>query len=745
MNKHKHLTFYEWGRWIYRLRWVVVATWLVLFALSAYFAMQSTHMLTDNGFTPEGSESEAGFAQLEEQLGYPPSMMQVVFASEDGSSLTSSEQRERLAASLAPLLELDYVDGFVPTAAARVSDREDVAAFALPLQLSTDEALAQYPDIRDRLQPPDGVRVYLTGSTPVMYDMQVASKRDIIKAEIIGLPIALLVLLLIFGTLLAALLPLIVGIVSVTFTLGVVYFIALEVSLSSFPPNMVTMLGLAVGIDYALFLVSRFREELQAGASIETAVARTSSTAGKSIFFSGLAVLIGLFAMLFIPLNLFYSLCLGGVLVVLTSVAAGNTLLLALLGIFGHRINSFHVIPRRWRRSRDGRFWLRTAAAVMKRPLLLAVVLIVLLGSLLLPLRSMQLGVPSAEVLPPSYESRYGYDLQREIYDARELTPIQISVQMQHTALDPRSLQALAELEAELMRIDGVKEVYSLLHVLRMQEAQWRAAQVSAGDVPSGVAESLQQAKLANGTYATVRVLPRPDPDTSEAEQLVREIRELDIEGLQLLVTGESAYRLDMIDRIHHGIPYVLLFVMVVTYLVLLAAFRSLLLPLKAVLMNVLSLGSSIGIVVLVFQHGYMAELLQISTTGYVNATLPVLIFCVVFGISMDYEVFLISRMMEEYEETGDNELSTSLGLQKTGGLITSAAAILIVVVGTFIFTDIEIMKALGLGLAVAVLLDATLIRILLVPALMKLLGRANWWAPAWMKPVRPRPARDEL
>lgn len=214
----------------------------------------------------------------------------------------------------------------------------------------------------------------------------------------------------------------------------------------------------------------------------------------------------------------------------------------------------------------------------------------------------------------------------------------------------------------------------------------------------------------------------------------MKQIRELDAGGLEVKVTGGPAYRLDMLDRINERIPVVVGFVMVVTYFVLLAAFRSVLLPLKAVLMNVLSLGASIGIVVAVFQNGFMAELLHITSTGYVDATLPIIIFCVVFGISMDYEVFLISRIVEEYEKTGDNEASTAEGLRRTGSLITSAAFILIVVVGSFIYTDIQIIKALGLGLSLAVLIDATLIRIIVVPALMKLLGRANWWAPRWIR-----------
>jgi RND superfamily putative drug exporter len=260
------------------------------------------------------------------------------------------------------------------------------------------------------------------------------------------------------------------------------------------------------------------------------------------------------------------------------------------------------------------------------------------------------------------------------------------------------------------------------------------AGQTAALVKQESVRTQLEEQRLAKGRHAVIAVIPEWGPRTEETEELLRDIRALDAGPLQTLETGETAYRIDILDRITDGLPYVVGFVMVVTYFVLLAAFRSVLLPLKAVLMNVLSLGASLGIVVTVFQHGFLADLLQITSTGYVTNTLPVIIFCVVFGISMDYEVFLLSRIAEEYEQTGDNEQSTAAGLKLTGSLITSAAFILIVVVGAFIFTDIEIIKALGLGLSLAVLIDATIIRILVVPALMKLLGRANWWAPAWLK-----------
>lgn len=719
--------FWSWGKGMYRFRWYVLAFWLVLFLTLVFLAFRTPELLEDNGFTPTGSPSHEAQLQLQEELDIAPSMLQLVFESKQK---LDSAAKESIMALLAPLEERSDVGELTWISATRKVNDPHIAAIQIPLLLQTDEALQVYPDIRSQISAPEGVDVYITGGPAVMYDMQKASKNDIVKAEMIGIPIAMVVLLLIFGTVVAAALPLIVGVMSLTITLGIVYFIAQQMSLSNFLPNIVTMLGLAVGIDYALFMVSRFREELKKQDGLQEAVAMTCQKAGKSIFFSGVAVLIGLIGMLFIDLNIFTSLSLGGSLVVTLSVLLANTLLLSLLAILGPSIDRWNVIPARWRK-RDGSLtWRRIGYAVMRRPVVLALLLIGIFVVCMLPLFQAKMVVPAAEVLPPDYESRYGYNLLQEQYDSRELNPILLSVDLGGDYAGEEAVIRMAELQEALRQLDYTKSVTSYLDVLDVENRQSQLAALQLEETKA----QLEGASLASGENALVTVIPSVDHDSAEADELVRQIRELEVEDLDVLTTGEAPYRIDIVDRIFDGIPKVLAFVMGVTYLVLMWAFRSLLLPLKAVLMNVLSLGASLGIVVLVFQYGYLADALQVTSTGGLNATLPVIIFCVVFGISMDYEVFLISRIMEEYEQTGDNEMSTVHGLEKTGSLITGAALILIVVVGTFIFTDIEVMKALGLGLTLAVLLDATLIRLTLVPALMKIMGKANWYAPRWLK-----------
>jgi RND superfamily putative drug exporter len=731
--------FWRWGFAMFRFRHLVLAIGIVLMLSFAVFAQQTPSMLKDNGFTPKGSESDLGLIQMQDELGVPRTQLNIVYKGHNGLNLTDTTQKQAIMDSLDKLKELPYVDSVKFVASPRSEGHLDVQATAVSLSLDTDLALEKYPELKALVNPPAGMDVYVTGGPAVLYDMQQASKHDIAKSEAIGLPIALIVLVVVFGTFVAALLPMIVGIMSVTLTLGVTYFIAQHQSLSNFLPNMVTMLGLAVGIDYALFLVSRFREELKIQGSVAEAVAMTCQTAGKSIFFSGIAVLIGLLGMLFVDLTFFRSLCLGGVVVVSISVIVANTVLLALLGVLGHRINSWQVVPKRFRKKETSLFWEKVAYAVMKRP----VVLVVIVGGILIytmtPIGQMKLGVPNAEVLPPSYESRYGAELLKTAYDPRMTGPIQIVLQTEEEVWSTASIHRIQTYMEQVKMTVGVKEVQSYLNTLGSHTDEELAAILKNADIKKQIEDS----QLAKGHTALLVVVPEKEPDDSATDTLVRDLRQLNRDGLKVDVTGGPAYRLDIIDRIQKEIPEVLIFVMGITYLVLLVAFRSVLLPLKAVLMNMLSLGASLGIVVLVFQYGHMADMLHITSIGYVSATLPVIIFCVVFGISMDYEVFLISRIMEEYETTGDNDRSTAEGLKKTGSLITSAAFILVVVVGSFIFTDIEIMKALGLGLGLAVLIDATIVRIMLVPALMKLLGDANWWAPRWLR-VRPQSKVDK-
>ena len=724
-----------WGRTVYRFRWAIISVWIVLFSISFTYAEKLPDLLKDNGFTPTGSESDIGLTYMQKKLGFSPSELTLVYTSQS-LDLTKPSQIHRIKSSLMNLNKLPYVTDIRVNRVKRLNTRRDMQSFIIKLNLTKNEALEEFPKIHRMIHVPDQMKLYVDGDIATLYDTQMATKKDLIKSETLGLPIALVVLLLIFGTIFAALLPIIVGLMSVSLTLAIIYFIAGHLSLSNFLPNMVSMIGLAIGIDYALFIVSRFREELNKQASIQEAVAITCQKASKSIFFSGFAVIIGLLGMLFVNLSVMRSLCIGGILVVLVSAILSNTLLLAMLGIFGHQINRFSFFPTLKKRQWSSKSWKWIALKVMDHPIFLTIFISGFLIFMAIPIGHMKLDVSTADVLPPTYESRAGSDLLDQTYDPREANPIQIFIEAPHSIQDKRTIKAIQDYTKRVSDLPGVHHVKSYITFLGNHSINQTAALVRS----KSINDQLKDRKLAKGNVALLFVTPNSQPESAKTVELIQNLRKLEKGSLRTWVTGKSAAHVDIMSRINKGFPHLFVFVITVTYIVLFFAFHSVLLPLKAVLMNILSLGSSLGIVVSVFQRGWLAHPLHITSIGYVNIILPVTIFCVVFGISMDYEVFLISRIKEEYEQTRNNERSTAEGLEKTGGLITSAAFILMVVVGSFIFTDLEITKGLGIGLFSAVFIDATFIRVILVPALMKLLGPVNWWIPRWFLGVKENP-----
>jgi RND superfamily putative drug exporter len=589
--------------------------------------------------------------------------------------------------------------------------------------------------------------------------------------------------------------------VSVLTTLAALYFVAGSYDMSVFVLTLSTMLGLGLGIDYALFFVSRFREELESYPASE-AVPRAVATAGRSIFFSGTAVLIGLSGLLFFPFMFMRSIGVAGVMVVFVSVAAALTLLPALLAVLEHRVNWLPV--RRQDRAFGMGFWSRSAEAVMRYPFVVILLVAALLATLLYPVTHMKIGIPEASVLPEKYESRAGDDILKENFEYAALNPMEVVATLPH---DPLSVQGLTDAKALGERIRGtgevanVESVYTVgeqaarifaervieiredaeaeadrsveeavqgeLENLRSQygfvppeaegeiraEAERRAATeierkvpelpegVSAsGEIsPQGVANFLKSQEARNseevqgaidpyvaGDRTLLRATTEANPYTEAAYSAVDEVRATEApEGTSFLVGGLSAGQKDFISSLYGKAPYAAAFVLGVTYLVLLITFRSVFIPLKAVIVNILSLTASFGAIVFVFQDG---NLLNFTPLGFVDATLPILMFCTIFGVSMDYEVFLLSRIRESYENGDSNTASVAKGLVATAGIITSAAAIIIVVTGAFAFTGIILTKAVGLGLAVAVFVDATIIRVLLVPATMRVLGDWNWW-----------------
>ena len=796
--------FYALGRMVYRYRWFVLLVWGVLLLAGAFFAPNLSERLK-GGFGSAGSEAQRVQDVLIEEFGVSPVSITVVFNGAAGLSAESQEFQEAQNAALDEVREIEGVGSVISyseTGDSRFISESGERSYALVnFEVSVDEAQGLVDEVREEARNGELI-TYVTGAPAVYLDITEASNEDIREAEKYAFPLALVILIAAFGSLVAAGVPILIGGASVVVTLAALYFLAGVYDTSVFALTVSTMLGLGLGIDYALFAVSRFREEL-VDCSVSEAVPRTVETAGRSIFFSGTAVLIGLVGLLFFPYMFLRSIGVAGAFVVLFSVAAAMTLLPAVLAVLGPKVNALPVRRRRTNGMAGGSFWTRSAEFVMRRPMVVLFAVGLVLVALLYPTTHMRVGVPEASVLPTEYESRVGDDVLREDFDYAALTPIDIVATLPNDPLSAEGLEKVRDLGARVEAVKGIERVESIytagaeaagryaeardaaeaeaqrrveeavseqLDSLRQQygavppgaeerarvEAEGRAAEELNREIPElpegvyadgtvtpeGVENVLElpevreseEVRNALGIYAAgdkalLQATTESNPYTEEARAVVGEVRDVESPaGTTLLVGGLSAGQKDFISNLYGNAPYAVAFVLGVTYLILFLTFRSFFIPLKAVIVNILSLTASFGAMVFVFQDGNLAGLLGFTPLGFVDSTVPILMFCTIFGVSMDYEVFLLSRIREAYEYGESNTASVAKGLTSTAGIITSAAAIIVIVTGAFAFTGITTTKAIGLGLAVADFVDATIIRVLLVPAAMRVLGDWNWW-----------------
>ncbi|HEU5139945.1 MAG TPA: MMPL family transporter, partial [Bacillales bacterium] len=565
------------------------------------------------------------------------------------------------------------------------------------------------------------ISVGLTGASVVATDLNHASQHSLKKAEMIGVPAAIIILILAFGGLVAAVLPLLIGILSVVATAGIVYFFGLQIDLSIFLLNVIPMVGLALGIDFALLLVNRFREELEKD-SVQKALIRTVETAGRSIAFSGFCVFLGLIGMLFIQVSIFQTIALGGMVVVILSVIVALTFLPALLAVLGPNVNRLRLFKSKTN-SRNSA-WHRFAAFVMKRPVIMLVLSVVVLVIGMIPVRHLELTIPKAESLPPGYESRVVYETFQEQFGGGDLSPVIMVVRSDDGIMKKEKLASLHKFVQSLAKEGITTNIQSMFSVSGLgPEKLYQAYQ---NEKTRSKIEPVVD-KFVHGDKTVVYTYLNVPSDSEKAKDWVRHFDGTQ-NGLHILLGGKTKFYQEIFDELFNKIPYALAAVFLSTYLVLLWAFRSVLLPLKAILMDALSLSATFGILVWLFQGG------NLTAPTDIGLMIPVFVFALVFGLSMDYEVFLISRIQEYYEKTGDNDYATLMGLTTTSKIITSAAAIMVVVTGSFAFTGVIPIRQLGVGIALAIFLDATIIRMVLVPSLMKLLGKWNWWVPGLLK-----------
>jgi RND superfamily putative drug exporter len=728
--------FAAWGRFVYRRRWPVLAVSGVLLLASIFIVAQGGK-LQSGGFI-ETSESGRASRLIERELPRAGAATFTLLFSSDTLTATSAEFRAAVDAALAPLRKDPRVATIITPFDGTALDptriiSKDGHAVAVDVAAKDDLATARdyYPELRALVRS-DILRIQATGLLAINNGFNQVLQEDLRRAETVSLPLALVLLLVVFGSIVAALVPLGVGVLAVVGGIAGMFLVARVTDVSVYALNVVTLIGLGVAIDYSLFITNRFREEMRRGRSGNNALAIAMATSGRAITFSGLTVAIGLSGMLFYQGTFLSSMGISGAIVVASAVFYGLTFLPALLAIIGRNLGRGRV-PFLQPDSAGTGWWHTIATTVMRRPLLVlvpVVAFILLLGS---PFLHLRLANNDVTALPKHEESRAAFDRLVNEFPGGNQTHITVVIEYRGgDPLAPARIPGMVDLAKRIARLPSVDAITSPVTASgdsSVEAAQWAAlySQPRAQLPP-------QLQALIRGTIgehiAVFDVVTQKGIYSDEARQLVRSLRELPAPPeASVAVTGFTAIDLDTVDFIAGHTPAALAYIVAATMLVLFMLLGSVILPLKAVVMNLLSISASFGAIVWIFQDGHLAAQLGF-TPGSIDPTLPVIMFCTVFGLSMDYEVLLLSRMQEEYLRTRDNTSAVAMGLEKSGRLITGAAAIMVGVFAAFALADIVLIKAIGLGMALAVAIDATLVRALVVPATMRLLGDLNWWAP---------------
>jgi RND superfamily putative drug exporter len=714
-------------------RWVLVLG-LVGVLAAGWLGADVASKLSTGGFEDPAADSTRADRILEEQFGAgEPNVVLVVRADEatvDEPAIAATGQRITDA-----LASTDRVSDVVSywSLGSPPPLRADDSSSALVLGRvdgNEDDTRETVNEIRERFTYDDGeVSVGVTGREAVFAEVGETIEADLAKAELIAFPITLLLLIIVFRSVIAAALPVAVGIVAIIGTFFVLEVLAGLTTVSIFALNLTTAMGLGLAIDYSLFIISRYREERDAGHETHDAVVRAVATAGRAVFFSGLTVAVSLSALLVFPIAFLRSFAYAGIPVVALALLGAVVLLPSALAALGDRVDNLSL-PGRRRLAVNGRFWTRIANAVMRRPVTVAIGATAFLLVLGIPFLRISFGFPDDRVLTSAAEVRQVSDEVREHYDSNDAGALSVVLPNADLTGDRA---AIGEYAGRLSVLSGVARV----------------------DAPTGIyvdgAQVTPDPPLANrfegdGTSATwLSVVPSVEPVSDEGEELVTMIRALpDPPGGQSVVGGMSAQLVDDKAGIGARIPLAIGIIALATFVLLFLMFGSLLVPVKALIVNTLSLTATFGAMVWIFQDGHFAGFFDFTPVGMLDTTTPVLMFCIAFGLSMDYEVFLLSRIKEEYDRTGDNRASVAAGLARTGRIITAGAVLISVVFLSFATSSVSFIKLFGVGLTVAVLMDATVVRATLVPAFMRLAGDANWWAPAALRRIYERAGLSE-
>jgi len=703
--------FEAWGRIIFnrrRLVLVIAAAGVVCAAIwgtGVFGKLQSA-----GGFAPPASQSQQEANRAAAVFGRDAGDVVLLYSSAT-ETVHSPAYRAAVTSSLARLPRSRVISASTYWSARSpqfVSQDGRVTYAVLELAGDNDAArIKSFEAIQGDVRAP-GLTVLAGGQIPTEAAINKEVTSDIGRAEAISMPVLLILLLVIFGSLAAASLPLAIGGIGIIGSFAALRLLTLATPVSIYSVNITTILGLGLAIDYGLFMVGRFREELDRQASVADAVARTVATAGRTVAVSGITVALALASLMLFPAVFLRSMGYGGVATVLVDMLAALTVMPALLAVLGHRVNALRIRRSAGRpgavvQEEPAGGWYRLARSVMRRPLVFAGVIVVVLLALGAPVLHISWGGTDARALPAAAPARQVSEALSRDFPGNVSAPIESLVQFRGPiAGSPARQGQLAAYAGRLGRLPGVT-----------------------GAQLTGV----------RGNVARIDLRYQPDPLSAQARQIVQRVRGIPgPAGSKVEVGGQTAQLVDELSSLSATVPWMALVMAAATFVLLFLAFGSVVLPVKAIVANLLSLSATFGVVVWIFQEGHLSGLLRFEATGTLDPTMPILMLAIIFGLSMDYEVFLLSRIRERYDVTGDTPEAIASGLQRTGGVITSAALLLVIVVGAFSASGITFIKLMGVGMIVALIVDASVVRVLLVPAAMRLLGQANWWAP---KPLR--------
>ena len=758
----QHRAYYKMGLFVYdNAKVVLVLTLILCGSLASLMTLEPRYA---EGYGEGDLESVHGWDAA--RIGFTSenesdSFSFHVLFHHPGASHEDEAIQSAMMETVSPMAESEYVSIEYPWFTNEVNRTELVSSVnpewtrvKIEVNLDRDGSKALLKEHFDDLVLPDdapeGMDKWVTDNLAIDVTFDLTLKDELIQAELLAAPLTLIILLLVFGSLVAAGLPVLSGVYTVLAAVGIVTGLSYVFDdITVYANNIVSLLGIGLSVDYSLFIVNRFREELGRGRDHRTAVPMTSATAGRAIFFSGMTVIVGLMGMLFFENTGLPSLGWGGICATAVALTSSIVLLPAILSLLGERVNSFKVPFSFGVDAGEEGFWSNIASGVMKRPfavLVPAVIVLMLAGS---PFLQAEYGITTYKALSPDDESRQGMELTDDNWP-EYISNTALAVFEIEEGVDPLNednIRSMYRFSQEILSIDGTSYVRSHGHFDdNMSENEvvdfWNSSKDDdlspmEAMLISAQREYMNESFIGNGVVLLV-VGIEGDESSVSSREVVLSIRGLDTKNDQfggsttVNVAGVAAYNQDVIEAVAENLPISLAFILITSYILIFLQVRSVVLPLKALIMNVLSVSASFGVLVWIFQMGNGADLLNF-TPQPIDPTTPVMIFAILFGLSMDYEVLMLSRIHEEWERTGDNTKSVAVGLQKSGRIITSAALVMVTVFSAFGLSSVSLMKQFGFMLALGVAVDATLVRALVVPSTMRLMGELNWYAPSWL------------